>query len=43
MLSEMKGSTVESMTTFDSTEESLIDLLQSVKQGKTQLPDFQRG
>jgi hypothetical protein len=39
----MKGSTVESMTTFDSTKESLIDLLQSVKQGKTQLPDFQRG
>jgi len=31
------------MTTFDSTKESLIDLLQSVKQGKTQLPDFQRG
>jgi hypothetical protein len=43
LLSEMKGSTVESMTTFDSTKESLIDLLQSVKQGKTQLPDFQRG
>jgi len=43
MLSEMKGSTVESITTFDSTKESLIDLLQSVKQGKTQLPDFQRG
>ena len=43
LLSEMKGSTVESMTTFDSTKESLLDLLQSVKQGKTQLPDFQRG
>jgi len=39
----MKGSTMESMTTFDSTKESLLDLLQSVKQGKTQLPDFQRG
>src|SRR5271157_4028533 len=39
----MKGRTVESMTTFDSTKESPIDLLQSVKQGKTQLPDFQRG
>ncbi len=39
----MKGSTVESMTTFDSTKESLLDLLQSIKQGKTQLPDFQRG
>ena len=25
------------MTTFDSTKESLLDLLQSVKQGKTQL------
>ncbi len=31
------------MTTFDSTKESLLDLLQSIKQGKTQLPDFQRG
>lgn len=34
---------VESMTTFDSTKESLLDLLQSIKQAKTQLPDFQRG
>ena len=34
---------MESMTTFDSTKESLLDLLQSIKQGKTQLPDFQRG
>jgi len=31
------------MTTFDSTKESLLDLLQSIKQAKTQLPDFQRG
>jgi uncharacterized protein with ParB-like and HNH nuclease domain len=31
------------MTTFDSTKESLLDLLQSIKHGKTQLPDFQRG
>ena len=42
-LSEMKGRAVESMTTFDSTKESLLDLLQSIKQAKTQLPDFQRG
>jgi hypothetical protein len=34
---------VESMTTFDSTKESLLDLLQSIKQARTQLPDFQRG
>ena len=39
----MRGSAVESMTTFDSTKESLLDLLHSIKQGKTQLPDFQRG
>ena len=38
-----EGTVVESMTTFDSTKESLLDLLQSIKQGKTQLPDFQRG
>ena len=42
-VSGMKGSSMESMTTFDSTKESLLDLLQSFKQGKTQLPDFQRG
>ncbi len=30
-------------TTFDSTKESLSDLLQSIKIGKSQLPDFQRG
>lgn len=32
-----------SVTTFDSTKESLLDLLRSIKAGKTQLPDFQRG
>ncbi|MFL5329215.1 MAG: DUF262 domain-containing protein [Gemmataceae bacterium] len=31
------------VTMFDSTKESLIDLLRSVRDGKTQLPDFQRG
>lgn len=31
------------VTTFDSTKESLLDLLQNIKKGKTQLPDFQRG
>jgi hypothetical protein len=31
------------MTTFDSTVESLPDLLRSIRAGKTQLPDFQRG
>ena len=30
-------------TTFDSTKEQLSDMLASVKSGKTQLPDFQRG
>ncbi|MBX3012538.1 MAG: DUF262 domain-containing protein [Caldilineaceae bacterium] len=30
-------------TTFDSTKESLSDLLRSIAEGKTQLPDFQRG
>lgn len=29
------------LTTFDSTKEALLDLLQSIKVGKTQLPDFQ--
>lgn len=32
-----------SITTFDSTKESLHDILRSIKEGKTQLPDFQRG
>ena len=30
-------------TTFDSTREALSDLMSSIKSGKTQLPDFQRG
>ncbi|WP_072622776.1 GmrSD restriction endonuclease domain-containing protein [Spirulina major] len=30
-------------TIFDSTKESLSDVLQSIKTGKSQLPDFQRG
>jgi len=34
---------VSAVTTFDSTKESLFDLLKSVQSGKTQLPDFQRG
>lgn len=34
---------MNSITTFDSTKESLFDLLRSIKEGKTQLPDFQRG
>ncbi len=34
---------MDSVTTFDSTKESLLDLLRSIKEGKTQLPDFQRG
>jgi len=34
---------LDSITTFDSTKESLLDLLQSIRAGKTQLPDFQRG
>ncbi len=31
------------ISTFDSTKELLLDLLRSIKEGKTQLPDFQRG
>jgi hypothetical protein len=34
---------MHSITTFDSTREALLDLLRSILQGKTQLPDFQRG
>jgi hypothetical protein len=30
-------------TTFDSTKEQLSDLLATIRTGKTQLPDFQRG
>ncbi len=31
------------MTTFDSTKSSLNDLLREIREGKIQLPDFQRG
>ena len=31
------------MTTFDSTKASLNDLLREIREGKVQLPDFQRG
>ncbi len=31
------------ITTFDSTREALLDMLRSIAEGKTQLPDFQRG
>lgn len=31
------------MTTFDSTKESLVYLLRNIRDGKTQLPDFQHG
>ena len=31
------------MTTFDSTKASLADLLREIREGKIQLPDFQRG
>lgn len=31
------------MTTFDSTKASLSDLLREIREGKIQLPDFQRG
>ena len=34
---------MHSITMFDSTKESLQDLLRSIREGKTQLPDFQRG
>lgn len=34
---------MQTITTFDSTKESLQDLLQSIKVAQTQLPDFQRG
>lgn len=30
-------------TTFDSTKEAMLDLLRHIREGKTQLPDFQRG
>lgn len=31
------------MTTFDSTKAPLSDLLREIREGKIQLPDFQRG
>lgn len=31
------------VTTFDSTKESLLDMLRHIHEGKSQLPDFQRG
>lgn len=34
---------MESITNFDSTKDFLLSLLQSIKNGKIQLPDFQRG
>src|SRR4051812_15037317 len=34
---------MHSITMFDSTKESLQDLLTSIRSGRTQLPDFQRG
>jgi hypothetical protein len=34
---------MDTLTTFDSTKESLLDLLGGIANGKTQLPDFQRG
>ncbi len=34
---------MSSLTTFDSTKEGLLDMLQGIRSGKTQLPDFQRG
>lgn len=34
---------MSAITTFDSTKESLLSMLQSIAASKTQLPDFQRG
>ncbi len=34
---------VGSLTNFDSTKEGLVDVLTSIRDGKTRLPDFQRG
>lgn len=34
---------MSAITTFDSTKESLLDMLRSIADAKTQLPDFQRG
>lgn len=44
LVRERDGSTVSaSITTFDSTKEALLDLLRDIREGKIQLPDFQRG
>jgi len=37
-----KGAILIEETTFDSTKQSLQDILKDIKSGKTQLPDFQR-
>lgn len=34
---------MNAITTFDSTKESMLGMLSSIADGKTQLPDFQRG
>src|SRR3954465_5039252 len=34
---------MHSITMFDSTKEVLLDLLRGIREGRTQLPDFQRG
>jgi hypothetical protein len=38
----VKGAILATETTFDSTKQSLQDILKDIKSGKTQLPDFQR-
>jgi len=38
----VKGAILAAETTFDSTKQSLQDILKDIKSGKTQLPDFQR-
>jgi hypothetical protein len=38
----VKGTILTAETTFDSTKQSLQDILKDIKAGKTQLPDFQR-
>jgi hypothetical protein len=34
---------MHSITMFDSTKEHLQDILRGIREGKTQLPEFQRG
>ena len=38
----MKGAILSAETTFDSTKETLQHILEDIKSGETQLPDFQR-